>query len=665
MARLPIYEQQVGSKSNSVTPQEMGAGVGQAMGQVGSVVQDLGITIQRRDDRLEMTKRVRMLDESARNLQEAAEIEDMTNPDVVDTLKKTLQSQADNLVGSFKGLGESRAAFKEQVENQIYQYTKQIDAAKTKATYKMINSDLEAVQNDSAIEIMYAPDAVDGILQKVNSRIDYWAPTLPAEVVDAYRTQITSSTLARGLEMLVNSEKISDVEKAESLMQDPKYSQFLDPQQSGQLGVKIAVTKGKITKRGEDRVNNLRQWQALGVQITPDNMLLLQDTEVGNDGQGLLRYSILTGKQVTPDMIDRQFKMTSDLSETARGRIMEAMPRLDMMNETEIVGVLADVQKAFPSEVRKDEQGNIRVMPNPALLRIPKLARLMGFEPTGSVSSQSMPADGGPVISSVVTPEIQETAIPYVNGQPIQGNPNPGDMVELRDATGKVLGSGVADERGMFNIRTSGRGASGSWAEGAQQEQANESMRRPPREEGIFQKLRSVGIMKGIAATAAQIPIEGVRTEGGVQALQDRPEISGMVNEMISALRENSRYPSVEESKRLMEEFGKLKSEFNNPKAAQDIAYGIYKTLNARLEHQMKVSKDVSLHIDVRNDAQKNISSINHIIDRLKVVEVDTYPEMKKAIEDKKLYIGDVFFTARGERRVVTQERYNRAMGVK
>ena len=36
MARLPIYEQQTSAKTGRVTPQEMGAGTGQALGQMGS-----------------------------------------------------------------------------------------------------------------------------------------------------------------------------------------------------------------------------------------------------------------------------------------------------------------------------------------------------------------------------------------------------------------------------------------------------------------------------------------------------------------------------------------------------------------------------------------------------------------------------------------------------
>ena len=59
MARLPIYEQQTSAKTGRVTPQEMGAGTGQALGQRGSVVADIGLNMKRREDTLDRVRQTR------------------------------------------------------------------------------------------------------------------------------------------------------------------------------------------------------------------------------------------------------------------------------------------------------------------------------------------------------------------------------------------------------------------------------------------------------------------------------------------------------------------------------------------------------------------------------------------------------------------------------
>jgi hypothetical protein len=205
-------------------------------------------------------------------------------------------------------------------------------------------------------------------------------------------------------------------------------------------------------------------------------------------------------------------------------------------------------------------------------------------------------------------------------------------------------------------------GASGSWDDSP----VASGPARPAGEGRIFQRLRSAGGVAAVKALASESPIAGdyVKTlPGTTEALQDRPIISGWVNDTINALRTNQRYPAEGERKALMEEVGKLKDLWNNPEAAQDTAYGIFKTLQSRKEKMLKVSVSTDLEVSVRNDARANVKFIDGIIQDLGIVEADSDPELKKAIENKELYVGDVFFRADGRKRTLTPEVYDEVMG--
>ena len=660
MARLPIYEQQTSAKTGRVTPQEMGAGVGQAMGQMGSVVADIGMKMKNREDRIEMTTRARDVDKKASELRVAAQSMDLTRTETVEQFENELRGIADEAVSTFNGTGDNKAAFREQIENQVYQYSKSVREDQIKAQYKMVNDDLDAVGNDLAIEVMYAPDMMDQILAKADQRVDYWKDVWPTTAGEDVKNSIRSTVISRGIDMLSNSEDPAQVAKAKALMQDPKYSQYLDPEKSGRLGVKIAVSEGKYNEKIAKREQNLIRWQALGVELTPQKVALLGDLEVGNEGEAILRYTQLFGPP-TPKMAQQAFAMAKGNEENARDRIMMNMNNLDSMTDSERVGFIADVQKVFPSETRKNELGEWQVFPNPALRQVPQLARLMGVDFGGS---SVMPADGGPSMSGITSSSgASESVRLFSNGQPVVGSPVPGSTVELRDSSGNTLGFSPVDERGMWSMTDKPRpGASGSWDESP----VASGPARPAGETRIFQRLRSAGGVAGVKALAAESPIVGEYARGisGTEkALQDRPIISGWVNNTVAALRENQRYPAEGERKALMEEVGKLKDLWNNPEAAQDTAYGIFKTLQSRKEQLLKISNSTDLEVSVKNDARANVKFIDGILQNLSIVEADTDADLKKAVENKELYVGDVFFRADGRKRVLTPEVYDKLIG--
>lgn len=660
MARLPIYEQQTSAKAGRVTAQELGAGTGQALGQMGSVVADIGLKMKNREDRIEMTTRARDVDKKASELRVAAQSMDLTRTETVEQFETELRGIADEAVSTFNGTGDNKAAFREQIENQVYQYSKSVREDQIKAQYKMVNDDLDAVGNDLAIEVMYAPDMMDQILMKADQRVDYWKDVWPTTAGDEVRNSIRSNVIARGIDMLSNSEDPAQVAKAKALMQDPKYSQYLDPEKSGRLGVKIAVSEGKYNEKIAKREKNLREWQALGVELTPQKVALLADREIGSEGESILTYTQLFGTP-PPKMAQRAFAMARMGEENARDRIMMNMSNLDSMSDSERVGFTADLQKVFPSEFRKNELGEWQVFPNPALRQYPQLARMMGFDFGGS---SVMPADGGPSMSGITSSSgASESVRLFSNGQPVVGSPVPGSTVELRDSSGNTLGFSPVDERRMWRMTDKPRpGASGSWDDSP----VASGPARPAGEGRIFQRLRSAGGVAAVKALASESPIGGdyVKTlPGTTEALQDRPIISGWVNDTINALRTNQRYPAEGERKALMEEVGKLKDLWNNPEAAQDTAYGIFKTLESRKKKMLKVSVSTDLEVSVRNDARANVKFIDGIIQDLGIVEADSDSELKKAIENKELYVGDVFFRADGRKRTLTPEVYDEVMG--
>ena len=116
MARLPIYEQQTSAKTGRVTPQEMGAGTGQALGQMGSVVADIGLNMKRREDTLDRVRLFGEFDIFAQQSFEALGSEDIANKATVEKYQAALKEKAQELLGAHSGTGDSRAAFQAQLK---------------------------------------------------------------------------------------------------------------------------------------------------------------------------------------------------------------------------------------------------------------------------------------------------------------------------------------------------------------------------------------------------------------------------------------------------------------------------------------------------------------------------------------------------------------------
>lgn len=311
MARLPMYEQQTSLGSVRASGQDFGAGVAQAAGELGGVVQDIGVQMKRRQDVIERVQLLSEFDKWAQDsLTTLNDTEDISSAATVEKYSQGLREKANEIIKRHAGTGGSRAELQAQVENQVAQYAKSATAAQVKAQQTMIGNMVDQRANELAINAAFAPDKMLDIFTDFDRSIDALgdalSPQLAAQYKDAGRSRIATSAIQR---TLTNG----NFTAAKSMLQNPEVGKYLDPDSARRFSIEIAVDEGKQAAEIARQDRNVMAWtQRLGRDLTPDEQMKIRALPEKKDmtvADQIVEYELVTGKPAPQAVIDQFYKV--------------------------------------------------------------------------------------------------------------------------------------------------------------------------------------------------------------------------------------------------------------------------------------------------------------------------------------------------------------------
>lgn len=440
MARLPIYEQQTVPGSVRASGQEFGAGVAQAAGQLGGVVADIGLQMQRRQDVIERVQLVSEFDKWAQDsLTTLNDTGDISTRATVDQYNNGLREKAAEIVKRHGGGSASRAELQAQIENQAAQYAKSATAAQVKAQQTIIGNTVEQKVNELAISATFAPDKMFDTFTELDRTIDMMgdamSPQLAQQYKEAGRSKIAQNTISR---MLVNGNYTT----AKAIMENPEVGKYLDPDSSRRFGIEIAVDEGKAAMEVQRQEREVQNWTTrLKRNLTPEEIIkvksLPQKKSEMTPSDKIVEYELVTGKPAPQSVIDEMFDIEAAGAGSMFGNSLQGRA-LSFVTENAVAysnGMLS------PGQARQYEAS---------------LAE--AYKPvsrTNPVTGQTETV--APRVPNFVQQAAEQGSSFYGGGaltsRGSQGGAMPGQRIELRDSTGRVIGQTTVGADGNWSIK--------------------------------------------------------------------------------------------------------------------------------------------------------------------------------------------------------------------
>lgn len=441
MARLPIYEQQTVPGSVRASGQEFGAGVAQAAGQLGGVVADIGLQMQRRQDVIERVQLTSEFDKWAQDsLTTLNDTGDIGTRATVEQYTNGLREKAAEIVKRHGGGSNSRAELQAQIENQAAQYAKSATAAQVKAQQTLIGNTVEQKVNELAISATFAPDKMFDTFTELDKSIDMMgdamSPQLAQQYKEAGRSKIATGAISR---LLTNGNYTT----AKAIMQNPEVGKYLDPDSSRRFGIEIAVDEGKQaeeTRRVEREVQN---WTTrLKRDLTPDEVIKIKSLPTKKSemtpSDKIVEWELVTGKPAPQSVIDEMFDIESASGGASMfGNSLQGRA-LSFVTENAVAysnGMLSpDQARTFEASLAEAYKPIQR--PNPVTGQIETIA------PTVPNFVQQAADQGGRFYGGGA-----------LTSRASQGGALPGQRIELRDNTGRVIGQTTVGPNGKWTIQ--------------------------------------------------------------------------------------------------------------------------------------------------------------------------------------------------------------------
>lgn len=636
MARLPIYEQQVASKSNSVTPQEMGAGVGQAIGQVGSVLTDIGVTMKRREDTLDRVRLNNEFDIFAQQSIEALSAEDMANPATVKKYQEGLRAKADEVLSSHSGSSESRAQFQSQIENQIGQYTKGALAAQVKAQYKMVGDLVDQTSNELANKGSFAPQEMGNIFSEFDERLNTLKDAIPADMFDSFRISGRQKIATNSIYSLLNQRNVLS---AKALMKDPNVGAILDPNTARKFTIDIAVEEGKQAAETARQDANVRKYAlTAGRDLTPDEVMRIRALPPQKDmtvADQISEYEIVTGKPAPQNVIDKFYKVDVETGGGIGGNSLKAQAiRFVSENAVSYANGTMDPQQARNFEAmyteayapveKQDPLTGLWTKIQPTVPSYAQEAIRRGSGVYGGLSAAS-PASGA---RSPMSAQAGGGTMVMKDGQPLNRPPRPGENIDLM-VDGQMVGSTTVGADGVWSIKD----AQGSTPSPASSEQGASLWSR---------RGNITGVVPSAAQALGRIPVIGEALGGGGQYTTDRQYAEASSRELIRALSQSGRYMA-SEMMAIEKEVDISGQVLDNPEAYARRLIGIDEALERRIKDETKILANPNTPLEQRKAAESVINVITNFRQTLGVPV-----RVKSAEEARKLPPGTEFLTPDG-----------------
>jgi hypothetical protein len=359
MPRLPFIEQQTLAQGGRADAGAFGAGTGQAMAQAGSVLQDIGVTMKRREDVIDRTVRARDFDAFARESLTALETQDLARKDTVDQYTQGLRAKKDELLAGHAGTASSRAEFRNQLENQISQYEQGARSAQVKAQHTMLGTMIEQRTNELAVDAGFAPDMISEIFAQLDADIDQFSDALPAGMIEQYKNSGRSAIAATSIQQLQAN---GQFDAADQLLKDPNVSKFLNPDASRRFIINNAAGKVKQDQEARQREANVQSWaMAMGVdaaQMTPQQRMIAENASPAtmNLADKINLATMLNGGTLSTAQRNQILGLERQGSRTQMQDLMADLPMFESgrMTPEDQAAFLLQAEKLFPTQYRQN-----------------------------------------------------------------------------------------------------------------------------------------------------------------------------------------------------------------------------------------------------------------------------------------------------------------------
>lgn len=601
MAKLPIYEQQTTMGSVRADAQTFGAGVGQAVAQAGDVMADIGDQIMRRTETIEMAKLGREIDDwGQQSLNALNDTEDISSPDTVAKFEAGMREKQAEVLSRFSGRSGARAALQASLENQTYQYVKSAKAAQIKAQHQFIASTVEQTANALALKAAEAPGQIDNIFAEFDAQLTNLGPAMSPSDAEAYRSAGREKLATNALSRLQANGQYGT---AKELMARPDVARYLSPDTTRKFTIDIAVDESKAEAAAKAETNRVASWGVrLGRNLTAEEVIkikALPDKKDMTVADQITEYELVTGKPVTQDVVDRFYKLDGAGS-GASGMFGNSLQGRSLAFVTEnaiaYANGLLPPEQARQYEVAYAEAYKPTMRPNP-------------------VTGQMEPLQ--PTIPNFVSQAMERGSRTYGGMSLTQpssaGGAMPGQRIELRDNTGRVIGQTTVGPDGKWTIRDQNP---------QPQEQRQQS------EKTIWEMAPDLaGPAPAIKAAVGDVPYLGSMVEGGGETATNRAYVKTQVSQMVDALSINPRNP-VALVEMIRKEIDVDPKVMGDPAAYRKRIEGINRSLTERLAEETAAGANPDLPAKTRQDALDVANTIRNFQQKLMPPQVKNRQEL-------------------------------------
>ena len=446
MAKLPVYEQQTRAETPVATTESMGGSMARATQDIGRTLADIGETMQRRESTIDRVQKLNTFDQEAVTSLEALQSdESISSKSTLDKYQQTLRQRGDELIAKHTGSGESRAALRAQIDNQIGQYTKSAMGAQIKAQHSLIGKSIEKSANALALTAGMAPDQYVNALSQFDSDLSQFDGSIPKDLLDQYRESGRSQIATNAVNSLVQS---GQYDSAKALMSDPTIAPLLTADAGRQFSMNIAVGRYKNEQDVVRQNQNVAKYtMALGRNLTPDEQIkvrMLPDKKNMTAADEIMQLEIIQGKPASQAQVSDILGVKGQFGDSLQGRALNYITdnatryANGMMTPEERLNFEVSYNEAYKPIEKTDPVTGMITKITPAIppfiqQAMSRGARFGGGGAPRPAAPPAMPGGGGgaPAASSVAPVQAGE-------GQPIPSNPS--DQRSIWDRRANIVG---------------------------------------------------------------------------------------------------------------------------------------------------------------------------------------------------------------------------------
>lgn len=450
MAKLPIYEQQTRTQAPQATTEGMGGGVARATQEFGNTLAEIGATMQRRENTIDRVQKLNTFDQEAVTSLEALQTDNsIASKATVDKYQQGMRQRMEQLVNDHSGSGESRAALRAQLENQLGQYTKSAMGAQIKAQHTLIGNSIEKASNALALTAGMAPDQYVNALSQFDSDLGQFADAIPKEMLDQYRDAGRSRIATNAVNSLIQR---GDLDSAKALMSDPTIAPLISADAGRQFSMNIAVDGYKKEQEVVRQNQNVAKYtMALGRNLTAEEQIrvrMLPEKKNMTAADEIIQLEVIQGKPASQAQVSDILGVKGQFGDSLQGRALNFITdnatryANGMMTPEERTTFEVSYTEAYKPIEKQDPVTGQWSKVTPAVPAFIQQAMTRGARFGGAAPRPAAPAPtpapagggGGAPAASAVTP-VQAGG---GGNQPIPSNPN--DQRSIWDRRANIVG---------------------------------------------------------------------------------------------------------------------------------------------------------------------------------------------------------------------------------